>query len=73
MGTAISIHHGPYGPQIPPLIDASLDSIFSDKNRINPYFTPNATIFIGSSPPTEASQAVPLLEVRSRHLSKFRH
>jgi hypothetical protein len=51
----------------------ALDSLAPTENRISPVFTPNAPIQIGSSPPSTASQAVPLLKGRSRHLSDFHH
>ena len=51
----------------------ALDSLTPTENSITPFFTPSAPILIGNSPPTAASQVVPLLEVRSRRLSNFHH
>ncbi|KAJ5467925.1 hypothetical protein N7475_005677 [Penicillium sp. IBT 31633x] len=82
MEGTVFIHHGPY-ESIPP--DASpglnflrrflpaVDSLTPTQTRISPFFTPSAPILVGSDPPTAASQAVPLLEVRSHHLSEFHH
>jgi hypothetical protein len=82
MEGTIVVHHGPY-ESIPDAASPGLkflrrflpilDSLSPDANRITPFFTPSAPILIGSSPPTAASQAVPLLEVRSQHLSQFHH
>ncbi|KAJ5773727.1 hypothetical protein N7457_008623 [Penicillium paradoxum] len=82
MERTISIHHGPY-ESIPTSASPgltflrrflpALDSLSPDENRITPFFTPSAPILVGSEPPTAASQAVPLLEVRSHHVSKFHH
>ncbi|KAJ5550272.1 hypothetical protein N7535_001788 [Penicillium sp. DV-2018c] len=82
MEGTVLVHHGPYD-SIPD--DASpglkflrrflpaLDSLDPNADRITPFFTPYAPILIGSSPPTTASQAVPLLESRSEHITEFHH
>ncbi|KAJ5691813.1 hypothetical protein N7462_001236 [Penicillium macrosclerotiorum] len=82
MQTTVSIHHGSY-ESIP--ADASPGLIFLQRfmpvvDAINPgqcsitsFFTPSAPILINSNPPSSASQAVPLLHVRSRHLAHFHH
>ncbi|KAJ5130000.1 uncharacterized protein N7515_006039 [Penicillium bovifimosum] len=82
MEGTVLVHHGPY-ESIPEAASPglkflrrflpALDSLNPDVDRITPFFTPGAPILIGSSPPTAASQAVPLLEVRSQHLAQFHH
>ncbi|KAF3017287.1 hypothetical protein E8E15_004640 [Penicillium rubens] len=82
MESTVSIHHGPY-ESIPATASPglkflrrflpALDSLTPAETPISPFFTPSAPILIGSDPPTSASQAVPLLEVRSRHICKFHH
>ncbi|CAG7962692.1 unnamed protein product [Penicillium nalgiovense] len=82
MESTVSIHHGPY-ESIPTTASPglkflrrflpALDSLTPAETPISPFFTPSAPILIGSDPSTAASQAVPLLEVRSRHICKFHH
>lgn len=82
MNTTVSVHHGPY-ETIPPDASPGLlflqrflpvaDSLDPNECSIRPFFTPNAPILIGSNPPTSASDAVPLLQVRDRHLAHFHH
>jgi hypothetical protein len=82
MNTSVTIHHGP-SSTIPPTASPGLlflqrflpaaDSLDSTTLPITPFFTPNAPILIGSNPPTSASDAVPLLQVRGRHLAGFKH
>ncbi|KAJ5378159.1 uncharacterized protein N7496_005568 [Penicillium cataractarum] len=82
MNTAVTIHHGPY-ETIPPTASPGLlflqrflpaaDSLNPNNHSIHPFFTPNAPILIGSNPPTTATDAIPLLQVRGRHLAHFRH
>lgn len=82
MNTSISIHHGPY-ETIPRNASPGLlflqrflpvaDSLDPNESSIGTFFTPNAPILIGSNPPASASDAVPLLQVRGRHLAHFHH
>lgn len=82
MNTSISIHHGPY-ETIPPDASPGLlflqrflpvaDSLDPNECSIGTFFTPNAPILMGSNPPASASDAVPLLQVRGRHLARFYH
>ncbi|KAJ5101274.1 hypothetical protein NUU61_003496 [Penicillium alfredii] len=82
METSASIHHGPYesipssaspGLRFLQRLLPALDTLDPTDHPIGPLFTPNAPVLIGSNPPSAASQAVPLLEVRSRHLERFHH
>ncbi|CDM34259.1 hypothetical protein DTO013E5_2347 [Penicillium roqueforti] len=82
METTVSIYHGPYesipdnaspGLKFLKRFLPALDSLTPGENVISPFFTSSAPILIASDPPTTASQAVPILEVRSRHTSKFHH
>lgn len=82
MNTAVSIHHGPY-ETIPPTASPGLlflqrflpaaDSLNPNNHSIHPFFTPNAPLLIGSNPPTPATDVIPLLQVRGRHLAHFHH
>lgn len=82
MEGTVFVHHGS-SESIPPASSPglqflyrfipALDSVGHDENRITHFFAPNAPILVGSSPPTAASQAVSLMEVRSRHLSRLHH
>ncbi|OOQ84695.1 hypothetical protein PEBR_29007 [Penicillium brasilianum] len=82
MNTSVTIHHGP-SEMIPPTASPGLlflqrflpaaDSLDPNNHSIRPFFTPNAPILIGSNPPTTASDAVPLLQVRGRHIAHFHH
>jgi hypothetical protein len=82
MNASVTIHHGP-SETIPTTASPGLlflqrflpaaDSLDLNNHCIRPFFTPNAPILIGSNPPTTASDAVPLLQVRGRHLAHIHH
>lgn len=82
MESKLDVHHGPYesipASASPGLIFLSrflpaMDSLDQESNPMSCFFDRNASISVNSDPPTAASQAVPLLEVRGRHLSRFHH
>lgn len=82
MSTTVTIHHGPYesipetaspGLQFLKRFLPAMDSLTPSEETIRPLFTPNAPILVGSDPPTSASQATPIMQVRGRHISHFRH
>lgn len=82
MESATSIHHGPYETILstasPGLLFLksflpAVDTLDPAIHPLTPFFTPNAPILICSNPPSTASATIPLLEVRSRHLSHFHH
>ncbi|KAK5807489.1 hypothetical protein VI817_001747 [Penicillium citrinum] len=82
MESKITIHHGPYetipektspGLSFLKSFLPALDTLDPASNSLTPFFTPNAPILIGSNPPSTADATIPLLEIRSRHLSHFHH
>ncbi|KAJ5715576.1 uncharacterized protein N7483_012757 [Penicillium malachiteum] len=83
-GSSVFIHHGPYesipenaspGLQFLSRFMPAVDEISpqGSEHPIKKFFNPNAPIIIDNNPPNPASSALPLLEVRSRHLTYFRH
>lgn len=78
----VTVHNGPY-TSIPPTASPgliflknflpALDSLDAERHPVSPFLTPNAAIIVGSQPAKRGSQVVPLLEVRSKHLERFRH
>ncbi|RMJ29016.1 hypothetical protein PHISP_00096 [Aspergillus sp. HF37] len=77
----VTIHNGPYtaisenaspGLQFLKQFLPALDSL--DPSRtVAPFLTPNASIIVGSQPANPGNRVIPLLEVRSKHLDRFRH
>ncbi|KAJ5281962.1 hypothetical protein N7478_007334 [Penicillium angulare] len=82
MAHAVFIHHGPYesipdhatpGLRFLTRFLPAVDNLNPVPNPVSNFFDPNAPITIDNNPPNPAKSALPLLEVRSRHLSHFRH
>ncbi|OQE21762.1 hypothetical protein PENSTE_c011G01100 [Penicillium steckii] len=82
MESKITIHHGPYetipekaspGLSFLKSFLPALDTLDPASNPLTPFFTPNAPILVGSNPPSTANATIPLLDIRSRHLSHFHH
>ncbi|KAJ6023697.1 hypothetical protein N7540_004494 [Penicillium herquei] len=82
--SSVFIHHGPYesipenaspGLQFLSRFIPAVDEICPQEtdHPIKAFFKPNAPIIIDNNPPNPASSALPLLEVRSRHVTYFRH
>lgn len=79
---ATTVHRGPYSsiastasPGLSFLRDflPALDSLDPSTHPVVPFLHPEASISVGSNPPNTGKQAVPLLEVRRKHLSSFHH
>jgi len=82
MESKITIHHGPHetipektspGLSFLKSFLPALDTLDPVSSPLTPFFTLNAPILIGSNPPSTADATIPLLEIRSRHLSHFHH
>ena len=82
MEGSVSIHHGPY-ESIPDTASPGLrflgrflpaiDNLDTTQDLVSSFFKAEAPIAIDNNPPNPAYSAIPLLEVRSRHLSYFKH
>ncbi|EYE92901.1 uncharacterized protein EURHEDRAFT_414847 [Aspergillus ruber CBS 135680] len=79
---AVTIHHGPYttiptntspGLQFLKSFLPALDCLDPISKPVAPFLHPDAPIYVGSNPPSTGRNVVPLLEVRSKHLSAFHH
>jgi hypothetical protein len=78
----VTIHNGPYtaitenaspGLQFLTQFLPALDSLDPSCHPVAPFLTPNASIIVGSQPANPGNRVIPLLEVRSKHLDRFRH
>ncbi|ODM15624.1 hypothetical protein SI65_08858 [Aspergillus cristatus] len=79
---AVTIHRGPYitipantspGLQFLKSFLPALDCLDPISKPVAPFLHPDALVYVGSNPPSRGRQVVPLLEVRSKHLSAFHH
>lgn len=79
---SVTIHRGSY-TTIPPGTSPglqflkefmpALDSLEASSNPIASFLHPDAQVFVGSNPPNSGRQAIPLLNVRRKHLQELYH